>query len=145
MNTSDGDRRQPPIGHVLRTLDRLIEERFDRTVGRRGITRRQWQVMNVLAARGSSASELAEAVAPFLDRVAGEAVQQHLDPLTRQGFVRLDGGVFTLTVAGRDLLRSLTTEVRAIRELTTAGLGEHQYEQTVATLQAMIDNLENAR
>ncbi|MFY1668417.1 MarR family winged helix-turn-helix transcriptional regulator [Plantactinospora sp. WMMB334] len=145
MNTTDGGRRQPPIGYALRKLDRLIEERFERTIGKRGVTRRQWQLLNALVDGGYSSAALNDTLAPFLDRAAGESVQQHIDPLMQQGLVHHDGDAFTLTDAGRGLLRSLATDVQALRELTAAGLDERQYEQTVANLQTMIHNLEGAR
>lgn len=37
---------ETPIGFLLRKLDRLINERFERTLGARGITRRQWQLLH---------------------------------------------------------------------------------------------------
>jgi hypothetical protein len=69
MNTTTGDR---PIGLVLRTLDRLIDERFDRTLTGRGVTRRQWQLLNTLAGGPATLDTLTAAVAAFLDRSAGE-------------------------------------------------------------------------
>ncbi len=50
MNTTDR-RDQPPIGLLLRKLDNLVNERFERTLGTRGITRRQWQLLHTLAER----------------------------------------------------------------------------------------------
>jgi DNA-binding MarR family transcriptional regulator len=143
MNTTDGRRHQPPLGYALRKLDRLLDEHFERTIGERGITRRQWQLLNALGDSGRSSTALTDALAPFLDQTAGESVQQHLDPLTSRELIQHDSGTFTLTDAGRALLLNLTTDVRAIRELTTAGLDKHQYEQTVANLQTMIHNLED--
>lgn len=145
MNTTNRRRGQPPIGYALRKLDRLIEERFERTLGKRGITRRQWQILNALADDGRTLAALTDALAPFLDSTAGETVQPHIDPLRRQGLVRHDGAVVTLTDTGRDLSRSLTTDVEAIRELTTTGLDQREYDRTITNLQAMIRNLEDGR
>ncbi|BBH67742.1 hypothetical protein ACTI_44270 [Actinoplanes sp. OR16] len=145
MSTTDDRRQQPPLGYTLRKLDRLIEEQFERTLGGRGITRRQWQMMNVLGDGGCSVAALTDVLAPFLDQAVGESVQHHIDPLIRRRLIQHDSGIFALTDAGRGLLLDLATDVRAIRELTTAGLDERQYEQTVANLRAMICNLENTR
>ena len=38
-----------PIGLLLRKLDNLINERFEQTLGRHDVTRRQWQLLNTLA------------------------------------------------------------------------------------------------
>jgi DNA-binding MarR family transcriptional regulator len=143
MNTADD--RRAPIGYVLRKLDRLIEERFAEVFGEHGITRRQWQTMNVLTDGGRPLAALDDALAPFLDRVGGETAERHLLGLAQQGFVHQDGDLFTLTDAGRALLAGVTGDVHAIREVTTAGLDERQYDETMATLQTMIRNLEEAR
>jgi DNA-binding MarR family transcriptional regulator len=141
--TTDGVARppQPPIGFLLRKLDGLINERFERTLGTRGVTRRQWQLLRTLAEDPAALDALTEAVSPFLDRVSGKTAR-HLDPLAHHGLVRADGDVYTLTDTGRALVESLTGQVQAIRELAVAGLSEGEYEHTIVTLQAMIGNLE---
>ncbi len=133
---------RPPIGFLLRKLDDLINERFERTLGTRGITRRQWQLLRTLAEDAAVLDALTEAVFPFLDRASAETARQHLDPLAHDGLVRADGDVYSLTDTGRALVESLTGEVQAIRELTVAGLAEGEYERMIVTLQAMIGNLE---
>ncbi|GAA0577517.1 MarR family winged helix-turn-helix transcriptional regulator [Paractinoplanes ferrugineus] len=145
MNTTTGEGRPRPIGYVLRKLDLLIEERFERTLGERGISRRQWQILNTLADGGSTLAKLADGLAPFLDPAAGETVQPHIEPLKRPGFVHQDGDSVTLTGTGRDLLGTLTTDVAAIRELATTGIDQREYDRTVTNLQVMIRNLEDAR
>ena len=42
------DRR--PIGFWLKLVDRLIDEGFDAVLGDAGLTRRHWQVLNLLQA-----------------------------------------------------------------------------------------------
>jgi hypothetical protein len=130
-----------PIGFLLRTLDRLIDERFDRALGGRGVTRRQWQLLNALARGEAPLDTLTAAVAPFLDRAAGETARPHLDALVADGTVTADGDTYTLTDAGRATLADLTADVGTIRATTVAGLPDGEYERTVTTLQVMIDNL----
>ncbi|GAB2917674.1 hypothetical protein GCM10027280_00860 [Micromonospora polyrhachis] len=146
----------PPIGLLLRKLDRLIDERFERTLGIRGITRRQWQLLHTLAGDrdllagnvvplaedGASLDALASAVAPFLDQRAEETVKQHLEPLAENGLIRADDDVYTLTEPGHAFYERLVIEVQATRDLTVAGLADGEYERTVTTLQFMIGNLE---
>lgn len=132
----------PPIGFLLRKLDRLIDERFERTLGDRGITRRQWQLIHTLAKGDATLDALTAAVAPFLDQSAGETAKQHLDPLAKDGLIGAQGDSYAITDAGRRFFESLLIEVQAIRELSVAGLAEGEYERTVGTLQAMIGNLE---
>ncbi|MBW6435030.1 hypothetical protein KZ829_14910 [Actinoplanes hulinensis] len=138
MNTTESR----PIGFLLRELDRLIDERFTAALGTRGITRRQWQLLNTVAAGTSTPEAMAAEVSPFL--APGETVEPHLSPLVADGIVDAVAGRCTLTPAGRDLLTTLTAEVGAIRELSTAGLSRDDYARTVATLDIMIRNLETA-
>jgi hypothetical protein len=135
MNTTTGDR---PIGFLLRTLDRLIDERFDHALAGHGVTRRQWQLLNTLARTSADLDSLTAAVAPFL---AGETARPHLDPLVADGTVTRDGDTYTLTATGRATLGALAAEVRTIRDATVAGLADGEYERTVTTLETMIGNL----
>ena len=54
-----------PIGFWLRLVDGLINEQFDATVEEHGVTRRQWQIMNVLAEAPATARRLADLGAPL--------------------------------------------------------------------------------
>lgn len=135
----------PPIGLLLRTLDRAIDERFERTLGARDITRRQWQLLSTLAAHAASVEELDTAVAPFLDQEAGETTRQHLEPLAGRGAVVAHGDVYELSAQGRTLFEHLSADVQVTRSLVVRGLAEGEYERTVATLRTMIDNLESSR
>jgi DNA-binding MarR family transcriptional regulator len=137
-------RPQPPIGFLLRKLDRLINERFERTLGARGVTRRQWQLLATLAEEAASLDALTEAVAPFLELASGETARQHLDALARRGLVSAEGDVYSLTEPGRGLLASLASEVQTTRGLTVAGLTEGDYERTIIALETMIGNLEQS-
>lgn len=132
----------PPIGLLLRKLDRLIDERFERTLSQHEVTRRQWQLMSTLAKGDATLDSLTAAVAPFLDQGVGETVAQHLDPLAARGIIRAEGEHRTLTDAGRSFFDRLLVDVQATRNLTVAGLPVGEYERTVTTLQSMIRNLE---
>ncbi|PJJ55704.1 MarR family winged helix-turn-helix transcriptional regulator [Compostimonas suwonensis] len=142
MNTTDR-RDQPPIGLLLRKLDNLVNERFERTLGTRDITRRQWQLLHTLAERPTTLDALNTAVAPFLDQAAGETAKQHLDPLAKLGLVTSTSDVYELTGAGRTLFDSLAEDVQTTRDLTVRGLADGEYDRTIANLQAMIANLED--
>lgn len=143
MNTTDRGRARPPIGLLLRKLDDLINERFERTLGARGITRRQWQLLHTLAERPATLDALNAAIAPFLDQAAGETARQHLDPLAELGLVTASGDVYDFTGPGRTLFDRLAEEVQATRKLTVRGLPDGEYDRTIANLQRMIVNLED--
>ncbi|MDN6479126.1 hypothetical protein [Corynebacterium variabile] len=136
---------RPPIGLLLRRLDRLINQRFETTLGTRGVTRRQWQLLNVLAKRPAGLGEMNAAVAPFLDQAAGETVERHLAPLVESGAVTVNDDTYELSDSGRELFASLSEQVRATRELTVRGLADWEYDRTISTLQTMIGNLEGGQ
>ncbi|HWH26618.1 MAG TPA: MarR family transcriptional regulator [Pseudolysinimonas sp.] len=131
-----------PIGFQLRKLDGLLNERFEGTLGARGVSRRQWQLLRMLAEQAHTLVELNEAVAPFLDRAEGETARRHLDPLAAGGVVTVTDGVYKLTADGRAFVDGLVDEVQLTRDLTVRGFEEGEYDRTVASLQRMIRNLE---
>ncbi len=143
MNTTDSGRDQPPIGLLLRKLDNLVNARFERTLGTRGITRRQWQLLHTLAERPATLDALNTAVAPFLDQAADETAKQHLDPLAKLGLITSTDDEYELTDSGRTLFDSLAEDVQTTRHLTIRGLADGEYDRTIANLQAMIANLED--
>lgn len=130
-----------PIGFWLKTVDRLIDERFEATLGAAGITRRQWQLMNTLADGARTGAELDDAVRPFLDAAGGETSASHLGSLTARGIVVEVGGHYRLTQEGVALRQELGVSVRQTRQLVTDGLDEEDYVRTVATLEKMAANL----
>ncbi|QVQ51955.1 winged helix-turn-helix transcriptional regulator [Spiractinospora alimapuensis] len=147
MNTTvDSDRSDdetlPPIGLLLRTLDRRIDACFAHAVDSHGITRRQWQLLNTLAGGPTSRATLAAAVAPFLTPPAEETVLPHLTALVAEGLVHFDDDTYSLTTSGTRVLTTVAAEVRAIRERSVAGVPAEDYERTARTLRTMIDNLE---
>lgn len=141
-DSSPSESTQPPIGYLLRKLDRIINERFERTLGTRDVTRRQWQLLRMIADRPATLDELSAAVAPFLDQAAGETAKQHLDLLTARGVVVAVGDAYDISNSGWTLFHSLNEQVQVTRELTVRGLVDGEYDRAIATLQTMVQNLE---
>jgi len=135
--------RERPIGWWLKQLDRLIEERFERTLHDRGLRRRHWQVLDILAAGPTPAGRVAEALAPFAG--AGEPVPGVVEDLVARGWVtpRPDG--LQLTEAGRRGHAEVSEQVAETRRLVAYGISAGDYQQVVATLRRMVGNLEAAQ
>lgn len=130
-----------PIGFWLRLVDRLIDERFASTLEEHGVTRRQWQLLNVLLRSPATAGELDEAVAPFLTE-EGEASTDSLGELLESGWVAgADDERYELTELGRDAFGRLADVVDATRELVAEGVADADYAATLATLERMARNL----
>lgn len=118
-----------PIGYWLKHLDGLIEAMFVAALG--DLTRRHWQVLNVLASGTLDREGVAGALGPFsAEGVVGD--------LERRGLV--DGGA--LTEAGRVEHARLVVEVGAVRELVMEGVGAEEYSVVVGVLGRMAGNLE---
>jgi DNA-binding MarR family transcriptional regulator len=135
---------QQPIGYLLTRLDQLINARFAAAFDASGVTRRQWQLMNVLERGAATTEQLDTAVAPFLDQGPGDRVSEHLGSLERRGWVVFAGQQFALTEDGRSEMRVLRDRVQDIRSALVERLADGEYERTVRNLATMIDNLEPA-
>jgi len=133
-----------PIGYCLKHLDRLIDAAAERALAEHKLTRRHWQIMNVLRQSPQHEAGLTETVGPFwgpgaitLDEVTSE--------LTRRGWLTQDHiGRYALTPAGQAGHAAAEAKVHAIRSALLTGLTEQDYSQTVRVLQRMADNLERA-
>ncbi|PPK68053.1 MarR family transcriptional regulator [Actinokineospora auranticolor] len=122
-----------PIGYWAKELDRRLEAEFERRLGGAGVTRRQWQVLNVLPA---PADEVDREMAPFLSSAA-----ELLDGLVDRGWARR-GEVVELTGAGFAAREAIGAEVAGLRAKAADGIGDADYLVAVRTLERMVANLE---
>ncbi len=131
---------QRPIGYWLRLVDGLIDEQFARTLDEHGVTRMQWQLLNVLARGQASVEMLDAAVAPFLV-AGGETTLDHLTELIDSAWVDATPTGYELTERGHGALDRLTNVVAEQRTVMSAGVAEGDYLTTVNTLEQMALNL----
>jgi hypothetical protein len=127
-----------PIGYWLKTLDRLIDEYFDRALADQGVQRRHWQILNILQASPAPDAEIAAALGPFWAEGA-IAPGELMDDLTRRGWIT-GHEPRQLTQDGQAALDAIR-ERTSLREKIMAGLTAEQYTQTVAVLEQMAANL----
>ncbi|HLT09178.1 MAG TPA: hypothetical protein VK028_00035 [Micromonosporaceae bacterium] len=130
---------QRPIGYWLKVVDKLIDAQFSQSAADAGITRRQWQILNVLAERGEAKpEEVRAAIAPFLD--AGETLDQHLIGI--EDLVSVQPGGIRMTAAGIERLESVKARsVQRLRDRIASGLTPEDYDTTLRTLERMARNL----
>lgn len=131
-----------PIGFWLKLVDRLIDEQFASTLEEHGVTRRQWQLLNVLNSEPMTVAQLDATVAPFLraGEDDNESSADHLAELVDSGWVSA-GETYSITERGRSAFERLADVVAAQRTLTTKGLSQAQYDETLAVLERMAFNL----
>ena len=125
----------------MKLVDGLIDDQFATTLEEHGVTRRQWQLMNVLARGESTVEQLDAAVAPFLAADAEETSLEHLSELIESAWVDATPVGYELTERGRGALGRLTTVVSDQRTVMTTNLTEDDYLTTIATLERMARNL----
>ena len=111
----------------MKLVDRLLDEQFEATLDEHGVTREQWQLLNVLA-RGGDSAEL-------------EGSADDLAELAESGWVMVAPGGYELTQRGHDALDRLTNVVSGQRTTAGAGITEDAYLTTIATLEHMAFNL----
>src|SRR5262245_26635273 len=131
-----------PIGYWLKHVDCLIEDAAMRAFAEQSLTRRHWQVINVLHQSPKDEAQLTEAISPFwqpgtitLEDVTTELVR-------RNWLTRDDIGRYALTPAGEAGHAAVEERVQGIRFASVAGLTEQDYNATVHVLQRMAENLE---
>ena len=143
-----------PIGFWLKLVDRMIDEQFASTLEEHGVTRRQWQLLNVLSRERSTVEQLDAAVAPFLsaqteagsamgavDDPADASSTEHLTELIESTWVLQSSGTYELTERGTLAFERLAEVVTNQRTVMTAGLSPDEYAATVASLEHMDRNL----
>jgi DNA-binding MarR family transcriptional regulator len=134
-----------PIGFWLKLVDRLIDEQFAHTLDEHGVTRRQWQLLNVLAQRPATTAELDAAIAPFLapgsESAPPESSAEHLTELIDSAWVDATPTGYELTDRGRASIERLTDVVAEQRTVAMQGIDESEYLAVVGVLEHVAHNL----
>lgn len=134
-----------PIGFWLKLVDRLIDQQFAETLEEHGVTRRQWQLLNVLSQGEATVQQLDAAVAPFLSEPTAdgepESSAEHLSELIESAWVDATASGYELTERGSTAFSMLSTTVGELRDRLSEGLTEEQYDATVESLEVMARNL----
>lgn len=137
-----GDRK--PIGYWLKHLDRLIEDAFDHTLADDNLSRRHWQVLNILGSGPATRAELNVALKPF----TGDdptALAPVIDALTRQGWATAGAdGRHALTVDGAAVHQRIRQDVDQTRRQILRYVTTAEYAQVIDILRKMAAGLESA-
>ncbi len=132
---------QRPIGFWLKLVDRLIDDSFDTVLADADLTRRHWQVLNLLQAAPATVEQTDTQLAPFLSG-AETTTRPVLDDLQVRGWVAWnDNQHATLTDAGAAAHADLLRQVSRSRERLTAGITPQEYAATIEILRRMAVNL----
>ncbi|MBG0738519.1 winged helix-turn-helix transcriptional regulator [Paeniglutamicibacter antarcticus] len=132
---------QRPLGFWLKLVDGLINQQFDGLVEEHGVTRPQWQIMNVLAENPSTETELTNVLKPFFDSTVSVSAAEPVTELIESGWVDFDGERYSLTGLGHESLLRLGEVVEHQREKITENIPAEEYDATLDVLQRMARNL----
>ncbi|MFF5109665.1 MarR family winged helix-turn-helix transcriptional regulator [Streptosporangium sp. NPDC000509] len=139
MNTSRITGQRRPIGYWIKHLHGLVESSLDDLLADRGLTRRHWQVLNVVAVDSPTLAGLDTALAPFLDD-RFPSLRPFVDDLCERGW--LEGAErLSLTAAGIRAHEELRRRVDTDRARLTEGISAEEYLATIDVLTRMSANL----
>ena len=132
---------QRPVDFWLKLVDKLINEQFSRTLEEHGVTRRQWEVMNLLSRGPAAHDELAQALAPFRTELEAITLTEDLAELVESGWLAIQEDVYQLTDRGRTSYQRLEPVLRSINEQIVRGVRTEDYSTTLEVLEQMARNL----
>jgi DNA-binding MarR family transcriptional regulator len=125
----------------LRLLDRLINEHFGKALDEHGITRRQWEVMNLLSRGPVSHDELVQALARVHREVQPATLADELSELEDSGWLRRRKQEYELTELGQTSYRRLEPVLRATDVEIGRGISPEDYATVLEVLERMAINL----
>jgi DNA-binding MarR family transcriptional regulator len=131
-----------PIGYWLKRLDRLINAQFERQLGEAGLSRRQWQLLNLLEDSPRSGPELQAELEPFLHGAPDE-LSEALSGLVTRGWADSRDNIVSLTETGQAQFGLVTAMVAELRQALTDGISPEAYQATIDVLARMAANLES--
>ncbi|MFF3036767.1 MarR family winged helix-turn-helix transcriptional regulator [Arthrobacter citreus] len=133
--------QERPIGFWLKLLDQLVDEQFGASFEEHGVTRRQWQMMNLLTNGPASEKELSDQLKPFFPAVEAGTSGELIEELAESGWVAVSDGQYSLTDLGTRSLENLRGAVERIRDQLTIDVSEEEYTALVSVMQRMAANL----
>ena len=129
-----------PIGYWLKRLDGALERHLDSTLAGLGLSRRQWQVLNVLGSGPVASVEVGNVLGPFVPADDGAALEREVAALVRNELVVLVDDCLSLTDAGLALHAEASLLIEAARRELAAGIGADEYAMAVSVLERMSNN-----
>jgi DNA-binding MarR family transcriptional regulator len=131
-----------PIGYWLKKLDRLIDQQFELQLRTTRLSRRQWQLLNLLDNNPRSVPELQTELQPFLQGAA-EDLGDALAGLVTRGWAESKDNIVNLTETGQAQFEVVKATVAELRQAMLIGISAEEYRATIDVLARMAANLES--
>jgi DNA-binding MarR family transcriptional regulator len=118
-----------PLGYWLVHIHDQMENNFERLLTEDALTRRHWQVLNTIARKPGSMTEIEQALAHFRDDV-----RPLVEDFAGRGWVT---GEYELTATGRVAYDRIAERVQGERAKVVAGISNEEY----ATLMNLLERI----
>ena len=135
-----------PIGYWLKQADNLLTEQINKAQAANGVSRAQWQVINILNEMGSaSQSQVFESMRAFVNT---PDLDEIIVRLNEHGWVEQSEeskhGVaeFRLTEEGQRRHTAILATQKEARQRAMQGISQEEYAMVIRVLQRMVSNLE---
>jgi DNA-binding MarR family transcriptional regulator len=138
MINTDSER---PIGYWLKKLDRLIDTQFELQLSTARLSRRQWQLLNLLENNPRSVPELEAELEPFLKGAAAE-LSDAVAGLVTRGWAESTDNIVNLTEIGQQQFEIAKATAAELRQSMMRGISPEEYRTTIDMLARMAANLE---
>jgi DNA-binding MarR family transcriptional regulator len=133
-------RSERPIGYWLKKLDRLIDGQFERQLGEVGLSRRQWQLLNLLEDGPRSVPELQSALEPFLQDDPDD-LSDALSGLVTRGWADTCDNIVSLTETGQAQFKLIKVRVAELHQSSVVGISPEEYQAAIDVISRMAANL----
>jgi DNA-binding MarR family transcriptional regulator len=133
-------RSERPIGYWLKKLDRLIDGQFERQLGEVGLSRRQWQLLNLLEDGPRSVPELQSALEPFLQDDPDD-LSDALSGLVTRGWADTRDNIVSLTETGQAQFKLIKVRVAELHQSSMVGISPEEYQAAIDVISRMAANL----
>ena len=135
-----------PIGYWLQRADTLLTEQIEKAQAANGVSRFDWQVLNMLEEIGSVSKErifenmLAFVDAPGVDEIVTRLVGRGWAEQSEQSKQR--AVEFQLTEEGRRRHGVILATQKEVRRRAMQGISEEEYATVIRALQRIVSNSE---
>jgi DNA-binding MarR family transcriptional regulator len=131
-----------PIGYWLKQLDGLIDAEFDAIFSEQHVSRRQWQVLNLLHRKPANEREIKAALRPFWTEDGVTQAEVVAELVRRQWIEGDNSGRHRISVAGQIFHAAIAAKVEIVRRKVVYGLSQEEYDTLINTLRRMSANLD---
>jgi hypothetical protein len=128
-----------PIGYFIKQADDLLTKGINEIQSESRLTRTDWQILNSIAEKEQlNKAELITLMKPFADE---NSVNIILTKFKTGLLLSENGTKLSLTEKGIELHKTCFVKQKLFRVTAMLDITEQQYQQTISTLQKIIENL----